>query len=102
MMARVRFLILMLVLCFVQFASGQELDRSIESALPSLLETYRSLHAKPEISYYEEETASFMAKELRSLGFAVTERIGNYGVPNRTCYGVAAVLKNGTGPTVMV
>ncbi|MEX1274843.1 MAG: amidohydrolase [Bacteroidota bacterium] len=101
-MPRIRFLTLLLFLCSIQVASGQELDRSIESALPSLLETYRSLHAKPEISYYEEKTSSFMAKELRSLGFTVTERVGNYGVPNRTCYGVVAVRKNGTGPTVMV
>jgi len=101
-MTNIRFLTLLLILCPIQAASGQELDHSIENALPSLLETYRTLHANPEISYYEEKTAAFVAKELRSLGFTVTERVGNYGVPNRTCFGVVGVLKNGTGPTVMV
>jgi hypothetical protein len=35
-------------------AYGQStLDRAIEHEIPSLLETYRYLHAHPEISYHE-------------------------------------------------
>lgn len=97
-----RFLAPFLFLVYAPFVSGQPLDRAIETALGSLLETYRHLHANPEISYYEEKTASFVAKELRTLGFTVTERVGNYGVPDKTCFGVVGVLKNGSGPTVMV
>ncbi|MFQ5778118.1 MAG: M20 family metallopeptidase, partial [Terriglobia bacterium] len=35
-------------------------------------------------------------------GFEVTEKVGDYGVPDRTSYGLVAVLRNGDGPTVMV
>lgn len=101
-MARRSVLTLFLSLFIYPLGYSQEPDSSIGIALPSLLETYRFLHANPEISYYEEKTAAFVAKELRALGFTVTERVGKYGVPNRTCYGVVGVLKNGSGPTVMV
>jgi hippurate hydrolase len=84
-------------------AYGQStLDRAIEHEIPSLLETYQYLHAHPEISYQEENTAGLVAKELRKLGFEVAERVGKYGEPHRTSYGVVAVMRNGNGPTVLV
>jgi len=43
-----------------------------------------------------------LAGELRTLGFTVTEHIGKYVEPDLTGYGVAGVLKNGDGPTVLV
>ncbi|MBI3579267.1 MAG: M20/M25/M40 family metallo-hydrolase, partial [Ignavibacteriales bacterium] len=80
----------------------QVLDTMIGEALPSLLDTYKYLHANPEISYQEEKTSAYVAKELRALGFEVTERIGKYEQPGRACYGVVGILKNGNGPTVLV
>jgi hippurate hydrolase len=61
---------------------------------PSLDKLYRHLHAHPELSYQEEQTAARMATELKQLGFDVTTGVGGHGV--------VGVLKNGTGPTVLV
>src|SRR5262249_44054578 len=59
------------------------------------LETlYKQLHSHPEVSLKEEQTSARLAKELRELGFEVSEKVGGYGV--------VGVLKNGAGPTVLV
>jgi len=77
------------------------LDSLVGGAMPSLLSTYKSLHAAPELSHHEEKTSAFVAGELRGLGFTVTEHIGKYaGHPEWTGYGVVGVLKNGDGPVV--
>ena len=67
-----------------------------------LLSTYKMLHAAPELSHHEEKTAAFFAGELRKLGYTVTEHIGKYEKPEWTGYGVVGILKNGTGPTVLI
>jgi len=91
------------ILFLTSLFHGQEnLDGVITRELDSLLSTYKYLHSHPELSYQEKETSNYLAKELRSLGFEVTENVGNYGVPSRTSYGLVAVLRNGDGPTVMV
>jgi hippurate hydrolase len=52
-------------------------------------------HRNPELSYKEEKTAARMAKELRAIpGIEVTEGIGGTGV--------VGVMRNGSGPTVLV
>jgi len=96
-------------LCFVMLgvllatnASSQTIDTRIERDLPSLVSTYKSLHAAPELSHYEQKTSAFFAGQLRTLGYTVTERVGKYENPAWTGYGVVAVLKNGAGPTVML
>jgi amidohydrolase len=86
-------------------ASSQQsslIDPMIDQQLGSLLATYKTLHQAPELSHYEEKTSIFFAKELRALGYTVTERVGKYTKPEWTSYGVVAVLKNGAGPTVMI
>jgi amidohydrolase len=94
------FLILSLAL---YSASGRQTqDEIISKELPSLLTTYKYLHSHPEISYQEEKTSDFVAKELRKLGFEVTERVGTYENPARISYGLVAVMKNGNGPTVLI
>ena len=80
----------------------QSLDAMIERELPSLVATYKALHAAPELSHYEEKTAAFLAGQLRALGFTVTERVGKYENPEWTSYGVVAIMKNGPGPTVLI
>jgi hippurate hydrolase len=80
----------------------QSLDALIDRDLAGLVTTYKSLHAAPELSHYEEKTAAFMAKELRALGYTVTEGVGKYSRPEWKSYGVVAVMKNGAGPTVLV
>ncbi len=52
-------------------------------------------HRNPELSFREFNTAARMAKELRAIpGIVVTEKVGQTGV--------VGVMKNGTGPTVLV
>jgi hippurate hydrolase len=80
----------------------QSLDKMIDSNLASLVDTYKTLHAAPELSHHEEKTSSFFAGQLRTLGYDVTERVGKYENPEWTNYGVVAVMKNGAGPTIML
>ncbi|MFI5177741.1 MAG: amidohydrolase, partial [Vicinamibacterales bacterium] len=84
------------------FSQTDTLDTRIDRDLPSLVETYKKLHAAPELSGFEAQTSAFLAGELRALGFTVTDHIGKFSDPRLTGYGVAGVLKNGAGPTVMV
>jgi amidohydrolase len=57
-------------------------------------ELYRDLHSHPELSFEETRTAAIAAAELRAAGFDVIEGIG--------ITGVAGVLRNGDGPTVLL
>ncbi len=70
--------------------------------ISGLLDTYRHLHAHPELSYQEKETAKFLAARMRELGFDVTENVGDYKVEGRVSYGLVAVLRNGEGSTLML
>jgi len=72
----------------------QEIKKKIDSEYASLEALYKHLHSNPELSLHELQTAARMAKELKSLGFEVTEKVGGNGV--------VGVLKNGKGPTVLV
>jgi hippurate hydrolase len=83
-------------------ANGQQVDQLIDKELPSLLATYKQLHAAPELSQQEAKSSAFVAQRLRELGYDVTYPFGNYDELNTTCYGVVAVMKNGAGPTVLV
>ncbi len=82
--------------------SQPTLDGLIDLEIAALVATYKTLHAAPELSHYEEKTSAFVAKELRALGYTVTERIGKYKRPEWVGYGVAGVMKNGEGPTVLL
>jgi len=95
-------LALLLFFSFNSNAQQISLDAMIERDLASLLSTYKALHAAPELSHREEKTSAFVAGELRKLGFTVTERIGKFQNAQWTGYGVVGVLKNGSGPTVLV
>lgn len=71
-----------------------EIKKRIDGEYQRLETLYKHLHANPEVSLKEEKSAARMAKELKELGFEVTENVGGYGV--------VGVLKNGEGPTVLV
>ncbi len=66
----------------------------LDAIYPALDSLYIDLHKNPELSLQEEQTAGKMAKQLRDAGYTVTEKVGGWGV--------VGVLKNGTGPTVMI
>src|SRR6188768_2899393 len=72
---------------------GQVIDR-VDREFASLEQLYRELHVAPELSLHEEKSAARMAAEMRALGWEVTEKVGKTGV--------VALLKNGTGPTLLV
>lgn len=98
-------LLISLFICMTATATvnaQQSLDAMIDRDLASLVTTYKTLHAAPELSHHEEKTAAFFADQLRAMGYTVTERIGKYENPEWIGYGVVAVMKNGAGPTVLV
>ena len=67
------------------------LDR-LGQELSELLELRQHLHAHPELSGEEHQTAALVAGELRSLGWRVQEGVGRTGV--------VAELGPDQGPTV--
>ncbi|NCP14579.1 MAG: amidohydrolase [Sphingomonadales bacterium] len=75
-------------------AHADELRDAVAADLPALVELYQDLHANPELSFQEVETAKKLAARARALGFDVTEGVGKTGV--------VAVMRNGNGPTVML
>ncbi len=96
---------LVLLFCFSSLSYSQKqtalstsLIKEIQSRsaqeYTSLDQLYKLLHANPELSFHEEKTAGSIAAELEKAGFSVTRNVGGYGV--------VGVLKNGSGPTVLV
>jgi amidohydrolase len=83
-------------------AQSPALDAKLDQELPSLVSTYKSLHAAPELSHHEDKTAALLANALRGFGYDVTEHVGKYPNPQWQGHGIVAVMKNGTGPTVLV
>jgi hippurate hydrolase len=69
-------------------------SKEVESVYPDAHALYLDLHQNPELSSHETQTAAKLAARLRSLGYDVTEHVGGTGI--------VAILKNGTGPTVML
>lgn len=55
---------------------------------------YRDLHEHPELSHQEFETARKVTERLRGFGYDVHDGIGGTGV--------VGVLRNGSGPTVLL
>jgi amidohydrolase len=55
---------------------------------------YFELHASPELSFQETNTAEKLASRLRNLGYEVATGVGKTGY--------VAVLRNGAGPTLML
>ena len=83
-------------------AQSPSLDARVDQELPSLVSTYKALHAAPELSHHEDKTAALLARELRGFGYEVTEHVGKYPKPEWQGHGLVAVMKNGAGPTVLV
>ena len=75
-------------------ANADSVSDKVSADMPKLMALYKDLHAHPELSGFEVNTAAKLAKKARDLGFDVTEKVGGTGV--------VAVLKNGPGPVVMI
>lgn len=78
----------------IEPADEARIDAWVDREMPELLETYRHLHAHPELSLEEEKTAAFVAKSLGDAGYSVETGIGGHGV--------IGVLENGAGPTLLI
>jgi len=76
------------------FAQATTLDLNLQKTMPEIEKLYLDLHQSPELSYHEKETGQKLAKQLKQLGFTVTDNVGGYGV--------VGIYKNGDGPTVMI
>lgn len=66
----------------------------LEPVFPDAYALYLDLHQHPELSSHETRTAALLAQRLRQLGYEVTENVGGTGV--------VGIMKNGSGPTVML
>lgn len=75
-------------------AIGTDVSEWLDQRIPETLELYTWLHAHPEVSFEEKETAAKLADRWRDAGFEVTANVGGHGI--------VGVLKNGEGPTVML
>jgi hippurate hydrolase len=90
--------ILIAVLVLTSGSLAQDFDRRINQLASqesdSLVELYKYLHSHPELSYQEEGTAAKLVSELKPLGFDITTGVAGHGF--------VGVMKNGSGPTVLV
>src|SRR6187455_2134786 len=55
---------------------------------------YIDLHRNPELAFQETQTAAKLTRRVEALGFDVATGVGRTGI--------VAVMKNGSGPTVML
>jgi hippurate hydrolase len=73
---------------------GKAIDAQIAGSYDAIEALYKDIHAHPELALEEVRTAKKLAAAMRELGFEVSEGIGKTGI--------VAMLRNGSGPTVMV
>jgi amidohydrolase len=66
----------------------------IDQEYSSLESLYKHLHAHPELSLHEKQTAELLAQSLAKTGCQVTTGVGGHGI--------VGVIKNGPGPVVMI
>jgi amidohydrolase len=75
-------------------AEESSLASKINKAYPQLEALYQHLHAHPELSLQEEQTAKRFGEEIAQVDYKVTYDVGGHGV--------VGVLVNGPGPTVLI
>src|SRR5215471_7702243 len=89
-LAKVASIVLLAASVFAQSSGMKE----IESVYPDAHAFYIDLHEHPELSGHEAQTALKLADRLRNAGYEVTEHVGGTGV--------VAIMKNGSGPVIML
>ncbi|MBP6310497.1 MAG: amidohydrolase [Arenimonas sp.] len=75
------------------FAQSATLASQVATDEARLIDLFKKLHANPELSMQETETAALLAKEFKANGFEVQTGI------NKT--GVVGILRNGPGPVIL-
>jgi amidohydrolase len=77
-----------------QAQGAANIAAEVDAAYPQSEALYLDIHRHPELSLHEQQTAAKLAAGLRELGYEVSTGIGGTGV--------VGVLKNGSGPVVML
>ena len=90
----IRYQILLLSLLAAVSIAQTPASKEVETVYPDAYALYLDLHEHPELSTHETQTAEKLAAHLRSAGYDVTAHVGGTGV--------VAILKNGSGPTIML
>jgi hippurate hydrolase len=72
----------------------RSLSPDVDAIYPDIEALYKDLHRNPELAFQETQTTAKLAARLKMLGFEVTTGVGKTGI--------VAIMKNGTGPTVML
>lgn len=75
-------------------AEKARVDALVAKDYPRIDSLYKDIHQHPELGFQETRTAALLAREMRALGFTVTEKVGGTGL--------VALYRNGPGPVVMV
>src|SRR5438309_4649554 len=75
--------------CGGEPAMVQQIKAEIDKNYHDLESLYQYLHAHPELSLQEQQTAARLAHEMQEIGFEVTAKVGGYGL---VCF-----LRNGPG-----
>jgi len=83
-------LALLIGVCGAQTPSSKE----VESVYSDAHALYLDVHEHPELSAHETQTAAKLAERWRAAGYEVSEHVGGTGV--------VAILKNGSGPTILL
>ena len=90
----IRYILALIVLLSGISIADSPVAKEVASVYPDAQAFYLDLHAHPELSGHEVQTAAKLAEHLRSAGYEVTEHVGGTGI--------VALLKNGAGPTIML
>jgi amidohydrolase len=91
----------LLIVLIAPDADAQSVDALVNGQLGGLIDTYKDIHAHPELSHHEERTAGIVAAELRKAGYTVTDHVGKYPDGSQA-FGVIAILANGPGPKLLI
>ncbi len=79
---------------FAQVEKGNRISQIIEKEYERLENLYKYIHAHPELSLEEKQTAVLLTEELKKSGCTVSTGIGGYGI--------VGIMNNGPGPVVMI
>jgi hippurate hydrolase len=85
---------LLILVAIVSVSAQRSLTADIDAIYPDVEALYKDLHHSPELAFQETQTAAKLGARLKALGFDVTIGVGKTGV--------VAIMKNGSGPTVML
>src|SRR6056297_609303 len=75
-------------------AAPADVSMWLDAKMDAALVLYMDLHAHPEVSFQEEQTAEKLARLWQTLGLKVTRGVGGHGI--------VGIAENGQGPTVML